>query len=141
MRVLTNSGRGERTAPLTRTEYALLETLMRRPGVVVRRDTLIEQGWGAESDVNGASLYVFIRSLRSKITQPWRNGVAAHSKRRRLFAEERTLVRAEVDGGPLHLFAADHLVFVGLFRWSRFVRDRDVVQPGAYPDANPVPNS
>ena len=62
--------RGERTEPLTRTEYALLETLMRRPGAVVRRETLIEQGWGAESDVNGASLYVFIRSLRSKITQP-----------------------------------------------------------------------
>jgi DNA-binding response OmpR family regulator len=62
--------RGQRTAPLTRTEYALLETLMRRPGTVVRRDTLIEQGWGAESDVSGASLYVFIRSLRSKITQP-----------------------------------------------------------------------
>jgi DNA-binding response OmpR family regulator len=62
--------RGERTAALTRTEYVLLETLMRRPGAVVRRETLIEQGWGAESDANGASLYVFIRSLRSKITQP-----------------------------------------------------------------------
>jgi two-component system response regulator MprA len=62
--------RGERSAPLTRTEYALLETLMRRPGAVVRRETLIEQGWGAGSDVDGASLYVFIRSLRSKITQP-----------------------------------------------------------------------
>lgn len=62
--------RGNRSAPLTRTEYALLETLMRRPGAVVRRETLIEQGWGVESDVNGASLYVFIRSLRAKITQP-----------------------------------------------------------------------
>jgi two-component system response regulator MprA len=62
--------RGNRTAPLTRTEYALLETLIRRPGAVVRRETLIEQGWGSESDVNGASLYVFIRSLRSKITHP-----------------------------------------------------------------------
>jgi DNA-binding response OmpR family regulator len=62
--------RGERTAPLTRIEYALLETLMRRPGTVVRRETLIEQGWGTGSDANGASLYVFIRSLRSKITQP-----------------------------------------------------------------------
>jgi len=62
--------RGERTAPLTRTEYALLEVLMRRPGAVVRRETLIEQGWGAESEANAASLYVFIRSLRSKITQP-----------------------------------------------------------------------
>lgn len=62
--------RGDRTEPLTRTEFVLLETLMRRPGVVVRRETLIEQGWGSESDVNGASLYVFIRSLRSKITRP-----------------------------------------------------------------------
>jgi DNA-binding response OmpR family regulator len=62
--------RGGRTAPLTRTEYALLEALMRRPGAVVRRETLIEHGWGSESDANGASLYVFIRSLRSKITQP-----------------------------------------------------------------------
>jgi two-component system response regulator MprA len=62
--------RGGRSAALTRTEFALLETLMRRPGAVVRRETLIEQGWGSESDVNGASLYVFIRSLRSKITQP-----------------------------------------------------------------------
>jgi DNA-binding response OmpR family regulator len=43
---------------------------MRRPGAVVRRETLIEQGWVAESDANGASLYDFIRSLRSEITQP-----------------------------------------------------------------------
>jgi DNA-binding response OmpR family regulator len=43
---------------------------MRRPGAVVRRETLIEQGWGSEADATGASLYVFIRSLRSKITQP-----------------------------------------------------------------------
>jgi DNA-binding response OmpR family regulator len=62
--------RGDRTVSLTRTEYALLETLMRRAGSVVRRETLIEQGWGDESDVNGASLYVFIGALRSKITQP-----------------------------------------------------------------------
>jgi DNA-binding response OmpR family regulator len=62
--------RGERIAPLTRTEFLLLETLMRRPGAVVRREALIEQGWQSESDANGASLYVFIRSLRSKITHP-----------------------------------------------------------------------
>ena len=62
--------RGERVSSLTRTEYALLEILMRRPGAVVPRDVLIEQGWGMDSDVSEASLYVFIRSLRSKITQP-----------------------------------------------------------------------
>jgi len=62
--------RGERTVALTRTECALLETLMWRAGTVVPRDVLLEEGWGMESDPSGANLYVFIRSLRSKITQP-----------------------------------------------------------------------
>lgn len=62
--------RGARTAPLTRTEYALLETLLRRAGNIVPKEVLIEQGWGRDSDVNGATLYVFIRSLRAKISQP-----------------------------------------------------------------------
>jgi DNA-binding response OmpR family regulator len=62
--------RGDRTVSLTRTEYALLESLIRRAGMVVSRDVLIEQGWGVESDVSDANLYFFMRSLRSKITQP-----------------------------------------------------------------------
>jgi DNA-binding response OmpR family regulator len=62
--------RGARTAPLTRTEYALLEALMRRAGAVVPREVLMEAGWGMDSDPSGADLYVFIRALRSKITQP-----------------------------------------------------------------------
>jgi DNA-binding response OmpR family regulator len=62
--------RGTRTAALTRTEYALLEILMRRAGNVVPRETLIEQGWGDEPGGSGANLYVFIRSLRAKITNP-----------------------------------------------------------------------
>lgn len=62
--------RGGRTASLTRTEFALLETLMRRAGAVVPRDVLIEEGWGMASEASGANLYVFVRALRSKITQP-----------------------------------------------------------------------
>jgi len=62
--------RGERVVSLTRTEYALLELLMRRAGRVVPRSALIEEGWGLDSDVSEANLYVFIRSLRSKVTQP-----------------------------------------------------------------------
>jgi DNA-binding response OmpR family regulator len=62
--------RGDRVVALTRTEYALLETMMRRAGSIVPRDVLIEEAWGLDSDVNGSSLYVFIRALRSKITQP-----------------------------------------------------------------------
>jgi DNA-binding response OmpR family regulator len=55
---------------LTRTECALLERLMKRAGAVVPRQILMEEGWGTESDPSAANLYVFIRSLRSKITQP-----------------------------------------------------------------------
>ena len=62
--------RGDRTVSLTRTEYALLETLIRRAGMVVPREVLIEGGWGRESDVSDANLYFFVRALRSKITQP-----------------------------------------------------------------------
>jgi DNA-binding response OmpR family regulator len=62
--------RGDRTVSLTRIEYALLETLIRRAGMVVPREVLIEEGWGMESDVSDGNLYFFIRSLRSKITQP-----------------------------------------------------------------------
>jgi DNA-binding response OmpR family regulator len=62
--------RGERTVSLTRTEYVLLEALIRRAGMVVPREVLIEEGWGTESDVGDANLYFFVRSLRAKITQP-----------------------------------------------------------------------
>lgn len=61
--------RGERVASLTRTECALLETLMRRPRQVVPHEVLIEQAWGIGCDVSYDSLYVFIRALRGKITQ------------------------------------------------------------------------
>jgi two-component system response regulator MprA len=62
--------RGDRVVSLTRTEYALLEALIRRAGMVVPREVLIEDGWGMQSDVSDANLYFFMRSLRSKITQP-----------------------------------------------------------------------
>lgn len=62
--------RGERTETLTRTECALLETLMRRAESVVPHAVLIDQGWGGEADVTFDSLYVFIRALRAKICRP-----------------------------------------------------------------------
>jgi DNA-binding response OmpR family regulator len=62
--------RGDRTAPLTRTEFALLEILMRRAGSIVPRDALTEAGWGLGADVNDSTLYVFIRALRAKIAGP-----------------------------------------------------------------------
>jgi DNA-binding response OmpR family regulator len=62
--------RGERRVSLTKTEFALVETLMRRSGSIVPRDVLAEAGWGGDFDVSDSTIYVFMRSLRSKITQP-----------------------------------------------------------------------
>jgi DNA-binding response OmpR family regulator len=62
--------RGERTVLLTRTEFKLLESLMRRARTVVPHATLLEEGWRGETEVSFDSLYVLIRALRSKITQP-----------------------------------------------------------------------
>jgi DNA-binding response OmpR family regulator len=59
--------RGDRVLPLTRTEYGILEVMIRRAGCVVPRDVLVEAGWGGGAEVSDNTLYVFIRSLRNKI--------------------------------------------------------------------------
>lgn len=55
---------------LTRTEFSLMELLMRRAGSIVSRDALIEAGWGVGTDVGESTLYVFISMLRAKIGDP-----------------------------------------------------------------------
>lgn len=60
--------RGERVETLTRTECALLETLIRRARTIVPHGVLIDEGWGSDCDVSFDSLYMFIRALRAKIT-------------------------------------------------------------------------
>jgi DNA-binding response OmpR family regulator len=56
-----------RVVQLTRTEFALLEKLIRNAGLIVTKDALVEAGWGVGADVNESSLYVFVRALRNKI--------------------------------------------------------------------------
>ena len=58
--------RGKREIVLTRTEFAILECLLRSAGRVVTRDRLIETVW-SDRDVSENNLDVFIRFLRSKI--------------------------------------------------------------------------
>ncbi|HTP89183.1 MAG TPA: response regulator transcription factor [Bryobacteraceae bacterium] len=73
LRLRTNSLeliRGERMVGLTRTEYALLETLMRRAGSVVPKQTLVEAAWDSDSEVADNTLHVFISALRSHIAMP-----------------------------------------------------------------------
>jgi DNA-binding response OmpR family regulator len=57
---------GEQVA-LTRTEFLLLEFLMRRAGQVVPRATLIEAVWGYDRDIESNTLDAFIRLLRTKL--------------------------------------------------------------------------
>ena len=52
---------------LSRTEYRLLECLMRRPGQLVPRNIIIESVWNYEQDVEENTLDALVFMLRSKI--------------------------------------------------------------------------
>ncbi|HLG99010.1 MAG TPA: response regulator transcription factor [Bryobacteraceae bacterium] len=62
--------RGKTAVNLTRTEFAIVEHLMRSAGRVVPRARLIEAVWGAEREVGNNNLDVFIRFLRVKLDGP-----------------------------------------------------------------------
>jgi two-component system response regulator MprA len=53
--------------PLTRTEYHLLECLMRQAGRVVTRERLMATVWSADRDVGSNTLDAFVKSLRHKV--------------------------------------------------------------------------
>ena len=55
---------------LTRTEFLLLEALMRSAGRVLTRDRLIGYVWGNERDIESNTLDVFVRQLRAKLELP-----------------------------------------------------------------------
>ncbi len=62
--------RAEKPLNLTRTEFAIVESLMRAGGRVVTRQRLIDSVWGAGREVGNNNLDVFIRFLRVKIGGP-----------------------------------------------------------------------
>jgi DNA-binding response OmpR family regulator len=59
--------RDGRDIPLTRKQFELLETLMRRSGLITTREQLIEAGWGYVADVKENTLDVYIHGLRAKL--------------------------------------------------------------------------
>jgi two-component system response regulator MprA len=59
--------RGNHEIRLSPTEYKLLELLMRRAGRVVTRNTIVNGVWGLEQEVEGNTLDVYVRMLRSKV--------------------------------------------------------------------------
>lgn len=59
--------RGGQMACLSRTEYSLLELLMRRAGSVVPREIILDTVWGFGAEVEANTLDAFVRLLRQKI--------------------------------------------------------------------------
>jgi DNA-binding response OmpR family regulator len=58
---------------LTRTEFLLLEFLMKNAGAVLRRDMIINAVWGYERTVENNTLDAFMKQLRSKVDGGFRN--------------------------------------------------------------------
>lgn len=58
--------RGERAVELTRTEFALLELLLRNHGTVLTRDTIRARVWGFDDSYGSNTLDVYVGYLRRK---------------------------------------------------------------------------
>ena len=56
---------------LTRTEFALLEYLMRHAGEALTRRRLVEHVWDYAFDGDPRILKVYVRSLRDKVDRPF----------------------------------------------------------------------
>src|SRR6201996_1371776 len=59
--------RGNETLTLTRTEFDILECLMRAGNRVVSRSHLLDTVWGSDREVCNNNVDVFIRFLRAKV--------------------------------------------------------------------------
>jgi DNA-binding response OmpR family regulator len=67
------ASRAGRSISLTRTEFLILEFMMRHPQSVLRRETLINAVWGYEETVENNTLDVFMKQLRAKIDEGHEN--------------------------------------------------------------------
>jgi two-component system OmpR family response regulator len=63
--------RGEAQLELSQKEFALLEAMMRRPGVVLSRAQLLESGWELGFEARSNLVDVYIGYLRDKIDRPF----------------------------------------------------------------------
>jgi two-component system OmpR family response regulator len=63
--------RGTAEIDLTSKEFSLLEAFMRRPGDVLSRDQLLEQGWDIGYDNRSNVIAVYVNYLRDKIDRPF----------------------------------------------------------------------
>ncbi len=63
--------RGEAEVFLSAKEFLLLETFMRRPGVVLSRYQLLEHAWDYEYENRSNVIDVYVRYLRQKVDRPF----------------------------------------------------------------------
>jgi two-component system, OmpR family, response regulator len=63
--------RGEVTLQLTTREAALLEFLLRRPGQVLSKQTILDHVWDNEFEGDPNIVEVYIRRLRNKVDRPF----------------------------------------------------------------------
>jgi two-component system, OmpR family, response regulator len=63
--------RGRQEIALSRKEFALLETFMRRPGQVLSRLQLLEHAWDFAYENRSNIIDVYVRYLREKIDRPF----------------------------------------------------------------------
>jgi two-component system OmpR family response regulator len=63
--------RGNQEVRLSRKEFVLLETFMRRPGEVLSKFQLLERAWDYDYENRSNVVEVYIRYLREKIDRPF----------------------------------------------------------------------
>jgi two-component system OmpR family response regulator len=63
--------RGEEAIDLSAREFALLETFMRRPGLVLTQLQLLESAWDLGYEQRSNVVEVYVRYLREKIDRPF----------------------------------------------------------------------
>ena len=64
------SRRGARVLDLTRTEWSLLECLMRHPGQALSRQAIMDYVWSYENEVQPGLVDVYISYLRARLITP-----------------------------------------------------------------------
>ncbi|MBP1692581.1 MAG: two component transcriptional regulator, winged helix family [Chloroflexi bacterium] len=62
--------RGDHPLELTRTEWTLLEYLMRHPGQALSRQQILDYVWSYENEVKTTLVDVYVSYLRNKLTYP-----------------------------------------------------------------------
>jgi len=67
--------------PLSKTEYALLEYLMRNESIVLSRESIISHVWDYDADVLPNTVEVYIGYLRSKVDKPFKGKALIHTVR------------------------------------------------------------